>query len=105
MLSRKKFGVERRALDAFATNVITSNDIIPQIDRQAGTIYNLQCEYYRGDLCHSIELHLMRIVSMCADVRATMQVNATISIKAQLHERILKYFGLDWGEEIIEGGK
>ena len=105
VLSRKKFGVERRALDAFATNVITSNDIIPQIDRQAGTIYNLQCEYYRGDLCHSIELHLMRIVSMCADVRATMQVNATISIKAQLHERILKYFGLDWGEEIIEGGK
>lgn len=100
VMSHKKFAVSRKAIDAYGTNVITSNDVIPKIDRQGGTLYNLQCEYSRGDLCHSIELHLTRIVAMCPNIRENLLMNGTVTIKPQFYEGLWKYLsGWDWGSD------
>ncbi|CUG85468.1 transmembrane protein, putative [Bodo saltans] len=88
-LMYKKYGVEAHSIDAYTSNVVASSDVIPMIDRLSGTVHHMQCEHTRAQICHSIELHTIRMWSMCPSYRALTSVNGSYVITPQLHEVIV----------------
>lgn len=87
-LMYKKFGVSPDSIDAYTSNVVASNDIIPLIDRLSGTVHHIQCEHTRAQICHSIELHTIRMWSMCSSYRSLVLVNGSYTITPQPHEEV-----------------
>ncbi|KEG12777.1 hypothetical protein DQ04_01431060 [Trypanosoma grayi] len=76
-LMRKKLGIDPDAIDGFTTNVIVSNDFTVDLDTPGGTVHHIQCEHKTAEVCHSIELHAIRMWTVCPSYRARTRLNGT----------------------------
>ncbi|KAF8302260.1 hypothetical protein TcYC6_0049250 [Trypanosoma cruzi] len=79
-LMRKKLGIKPGAIDGFTTNVIVSNDFTVDIATPGGTVHHIQCEHQTAEVCHSIELHAIRMWTVCPSYRARTRINGTYTL-------------------------
>lgn len=86
----KKFDIPLYSIDAYTANVVASNDYIPNIDKSSGNVQHIQCEHTRAQICHSIELHTIRMWSMCPQYRHVVRVNGSYVLTPQPHEVLWK---------------
>jgi lipase ATG15 len=89
-LVKKKFGMDADAIDAYTTNIIASNDMIAQIDRHGGALHHVQCEHLGAAICHSVELHTIRMWSTCPQFRQHIRVNGSYTLTPQPHIQWVK---------------
>ncbi|ORC87702.1 uncharacterized protein TM35_000201110 [Trypanosoma theileri] len=79
-LMRKKLNLDPDAIDGFTTNVMVSNDFAVAIDTPGGTVYHIQCEHKTSEVCHSMELHTIRIWTVCPSYREKTLLNGTYKL-------------------------
>ncbi|RNF12404.1 uncharacterized protein Tco025E_06458 [Trypanosoma conorhini] len=79
-LMRKKLQIDSDAIDGFTTNVIVSNDFTVDIDAPGGTVHHIQCEHQTAEVCHSIELHAIRMWAVCPSYRSRTALNVTYTL-------------------------
>lgn len=77
----RKFGVSAEATEAYVTNVVVSNDLIPLIGTVNGEVHNINCEHSSSLLCHAIQLSFWRVMHHCDSSRRLFSnVEATYNI-------------------------
>ena len=99
-LMHKKFGISVDAIDAYSSNIIASNDVIARIDKLGGAVHHVLCEHQRGDVCHSIELHTIRMWTMCPTYRRVVHVNGTYVVRPQPHTAFVNKIQ-EWVKELL----
>jgi len=68
MLSRRKFGISKKDLDAFAVNIIPRGDPVPTVDDQALLTESILCRAKRGEYfgaCHEIKRTMCELEHVC----------------------------------------
>jgi len=61
-----------QASQRIITNVMPKNDLVPQVDRQAGTVQDIECRNKHGEqggpaMCHKIEKTICELWRVCGD--------------------------------------
>ena len=91
LLMSRKFNLGSEATEAFVTNVVVTNDIIPLIGTLNGEVHNVLCEHGSSLICHSVQLTFWRTMQHCdvmrrkfGDLAMTYQMEQSEMVK-QLH--------------------
>ncbi|RNF02692.1 hypothetical protein TraAM80_06214 [Trypanosoma rangeli] len=67
-------------LTAFITNVIVLNDFTLDFDTPGGTVHRILCEHQTAEVCHSIQLHVIRMWAVCTPYLARTVINGTYTL-------------------------